>query len=355
MAQHEPDLDFCEYEREGDGEVRHVLQCLCECTDFDKLVDDYLNSLCRGPKSSVPPRERLRRVFFTASDRCRIPWFGGARRLNAGALAAPVMLLLLRAVLRLSTYAPWLLFWLAVGASHLAWFHVACLSLPLRSDYFVSWVACSIAGLYSEYWSEILPRQSSSSTLLCHGLLLVVVISFASAVYTSPPVQDAEQGQLQSEKEDSRWYLCKVCGHAIYGRDHHCVWINQCVGAHNHRSFVLFVASLTLLAWAYASMVLTLSASLEEETRFNYLMVHLADWRLKHSMAGALYAFGGGLFTAILLLGQLFTISKGLTGHELRRRERRPQRKSSCLQNWRSWLAGGVQKDGEFSMPTTDT
>ena len=31
-------------------------------------------------------------------------------------------------------------------------------SLPLRSDYFVSWVACSIAGLYSEYWSEVLPR-----------------------------------------------------------------------------------------------------------------------------------------------------------------------------------------------------
>ena len=51
---------------------------------------------------------------------------------------------------------------------------------------------------------------------------------------------------------------------------------------------MLFVASLTLLAWAYASMVLTLSASLEEETRFNYLMVHLADWRLKHSMAGNL-------------------------------------------------------------------
>ena len=33
------------------------------------------------------------------------------------------------------------------------------------------------------------------------------------------------------------------------------VWINQCVGSHNHRSFVLFLVGLTLLAWAYAFML----------------------------------------------------------------------------------------------------
>uniref|UniRef100_A0A1I7WHM3 Palmitoyltransferase n=1 Tax=Heterorhabditis bacteriophora TaxID=37862 RepID=A0A1I7WHM3_HETBA len=27
--------------------------------------------------------------------------------------------------------------------------------------------------------------------------------------------------------------------------DHHCIWINQCVGSHNHRSFFLFIANLT--------------------------------------------------------------------------------------------------------------
>lgn len=34
------------------------------------------------------------------------------------------------------------------------------------------------------------------------------------------------------------------------------VWINQCVGSHNHRSFVLFLVGLTLLAWSYAMMLL---------------------------------------------------------------------------------------------------
>ena len=47
--------------------------------------------------------------------------------------------------------------------------------------------------------------------------------------------QDAEQGQLQSE-EDSRWYLCKVCGHAVYGRDHHCVRRSVKVAPLNHKS-----------------------------------------------------------------------------------------------------------------------
>lgn len=33
------------------------------------------------------------------------------------------------------------------------------------------------------------------------------------------------------------------------------VWINQCVGSHNHRIFVLFLLSLTALAWSYAAMM----------------------------------------------------------------------------------------------------
>lgn len=34
----------------------------------------------------------------------------------------------------------------------------------------------------------------------------------------------------------------------VLGMDHHCIWINQCVGSHNHRHFFLFVANLTLAA-----------------------------------------------------------------------------------------------------------
>eukprot|EP00388_Colpodella_angusta_P001575 GDKJ01004953.1.p1 GENE.GDKJ01004953.1~~GDKJ01004953.1.p1 ORF type:complete len:1056 (+),score=286.85 GDKJ01004953.1:36-3203(+) len=41
---------------------------------------------------------------------------------------------------------------------------------------------------------------------------------------------------------------CRVCGCCVRTMDHHCVWINNCVGKHNHRSFMLFVVLQFLVA-----------------------------------------------------------------------------------------------------------
>ena len=34
---------------------------------------------------------------------------------------------------------------------------------------------------------------------------------------------------------------CGMCGHCVEKFDHHCVWINQCVGLHNHKYFLAFL------------------------------------------------------------------------------------------------------------------
>eukprot|EP00736_Rhodelphis_marinus_P000001 Rmarinus@m.13439 len=39
----------------------------------------------------------------------------------------------------------------------------------------------------------------------------------------------------------SRSKHCDVCGHCVMRMDHHCVWIRNCVGAYNRRSFVVFL------------------------------------------------------------------------------------------------------------------
>ena len=35
---------------------------------------------------------------------------------------------------------------------------------------------------------------------------------------------------------------CRTCGKSVPGLDHHCAWLNQCVGEENYKHFIFFLA-----------------------------------------------------------------------------------------------------------------
>ncbi|KAH7728086.1 Protein DHHC-9 [Aphelenchoides avenae] len=46
---------------------------------------------------------------------------------------------------------------------------------------------------------------------------------------------------------------CGICDTCVVDMDHHCVWINQCVGARNHRHFLQFIGFLTLGCFTFVT------------------------------------------------------------------------------------------------------
>merc|ERR1719265_1983522 len=60
-------------------------------------------------------------------------------------------------------------------------------------------------------------------------------------------------------KREMRSHHCKECGRCVSRLDHHCPWIDNCVGIGNQRCFFCFIVSLLVTivgfyytAWLYA-------------------------------------------------------------------------------------------------------
>lgn len=125
-----------------------------------------------------------------------------------------------------------------------------------------------------------------------------------------------------------RAHHCSVCRRCIRKMDHHCPWVNNCVGEHNQKFFVLFTAYICIISCHALYMgihhfVICISNDWKECTTYSpaattvFLIFLLFE------------ALLFGIFTAIMFGTQLSGICQDETGIEQLKREKATWEKKS--------------------------
>ncbi|XP_045923660.1 palmitoyltransferase ZDHHC23-B isoform X1 [Micropterus dolomieu] len=299
VLEEEETLCCCEYvNRHGDRS--HVAACCCDCEDLDDTCDKFLKREPQKPES-------LSQVAADVTDRLRVPWlWGGARKVDLSIIPPLVLLPVLLHIAALHFLLGMVVLTALPGL--VLWYYYFTHRKKGRTLFFLSLALFSLAYMYYLFITEVLPHGDVGLVQLAVvtvGVVLTLVALFhtkrepgivqpnqddvhSTVTYYSPLAdrdpalnggrQDVtvanragsseQAGTKLKESSRRNWCPvcrvvrppraghCRICGVCVLRLDHHCVWINSCVGQANHRSFLLTLFLFLLTSLYGISLVL---------------------------------------------------------------------------------------------------
>ncbi|KAK9241322.1 DHHC palmitoyltransferase-domain-containing protein [Lipomyces kononenkoae] len=130
---------------------------------------------------------------------------------------------------------------------------------------------------------------------------------------------------------------CRECDSCIDFMDHHCIWLNNCIGVRNYRYFFCFILSLSLLGYFMTSLC----------------FLHVFTWKRQKSsttiaalrfapvsFALAIYGILGSIYPTALSLYHIFLMSRGEKTAEFLR-----SRRVSKLERRRPYDTRNIQRN----------
>ncbi|XP_056594157.1 palmitoyltransferase ZDHHC23-B isoform X3 [Triplophysa dalaica] len=291
LDQEDP-LCCCEYV-DRHGRRSHMAACCCDCEDLDDAFDRWI-------KKEPLKADSLTRLVATINDRLRLPWIsvvprGDVNHIQLGAVTTGVALTVISLI---NTKR---------GPGYVR---------PLPTD------------THSTVTYHNPPSDIDAAYL--NGARHQVVI----ANRVSAPDRTGESGTASVEPREGQkrdWCSvckvvrppraghCRICGVCILRLDHHCVWINSCVGQANHSSFLLTLVLFVLTSLYGISLVLR---SVCPQQSLIIALFYCPDVYNQYSTAlcftCAWYSsiVTGGLL--VLLVLQLINVSYNTTQREVR-------------------------------------
>ncbi|XP_059349905.1 palmitoyltransferase ZDHHC23 [Ammospiza nelsoni] len=322
---------------------------------------------------SLPPGA-LERIADTIADRLRVPWFSGAVKINVS-LVPPLVLL----PVFLHVAALHFLLGLIILTSLpvvVLWYYYLTHRRKERTLFFLSLGLFSLGYMYYVFLREVVPRghveHSQVVTLTCGLILMLAALSRAkkdpgylpipagnekpshqglhnksirgssgglhgiSGAASSRAVNGEAKGYCSMSAEQpagvkkdwctkcqlvrpARAGHCRLCGRCVRRLDHHCVWINSCVGEQNHQAFIL------ALSFFMLTSVYGITLTLHTICRGRSLFVALFYCPGAYSDYSSALSFTCVWYCAIvtagmgyILLIQLLNISYNVTEREAR-------------------------------------
>ncbi|XP_075485747.1 putative protein S-acyltransferase 15 [Primulina tabacum] len=155
------------------------------------------------------------------------------------------------------------------------------------------------------------------------------LFSFISCVLTDPGgvppgyVPDVEENQVPDQEfkksgvhprrcdkcsafKPTRAHHCRVCRRCILRMDHHCVWINNCVGHRNYKSFVTLVFYSTLASTYSAVIVISCALHKDMDSSGGYSLKNFC-------VACGVVTVGLSVILGSLLVWHIYLITHNLT------------------------------------------
>uniref|UniRef100_A0A0D6R576 S-acyltransferase n=1 Tax=Araucaria cunninghamii TaxID=56994 RepID=A0A0D6R576_ARACU len=139
--------------------------------------------------------------------------------------------------------------------------------------------------IVTEQWLSLSSASGLLNAIIFTGLTLMSLVCYTLAIVKDPGqvppsyMRDLEDPNVSMHEvkrkggdlrycqkcghyKPPRAHHCRVCKRCVLRMDHHCVWINNCVGHENYKAFFLFVLYV-VIACIYA-LVLLVGFAVEE-------------------------------------------------------------------------------------------
>lgn len=195
------------------------------------------------------------------------------------------------------------------------------LSIPILSVFvlagFIYYITIFI---FLEDWLGLHSSSGSLNTLIFSVLSCFTLFSFLVCATTDPgrvpseyvpDIEHSDASDQESKKNDvqlrrcdkcsafkpPRAHHCRVCKRCVLRMDHHCLWINNCVGHRNYKAYVILVFFSTVTN-IHSSVIIVCSAILK-------------DWAFNGTISLKIFY----ICSAIMTMGFSFTLGTLLGWH----------------------------------------